>query len=404
MAELSLDGAVLVSCTSAFESPAVDRVDRSPRGSPQARRSRSAVELRRRRRESSASPTAAASALALRRRPAGLARRCSRSHSGSTAGSAYSLSSGPTAQWQVACRPQPSRLCGPEQPPFTSTAFDLASSEPGEPARQSKSHFGPARDRMVRRRGVLGPCSPLDPRWLPSRRLDGLPRSVGHEGHVSITAAQRRRREHMLRIMMSAYPAFVLLLGSLVFCVPRLAARRCSRPPCRPLPTARRTAAQTGPSKHTSPLAGFGAASAIFALLPLCARGRGALARTRGRDLCCPFGCCAACDPALRCSSSVSAVRVISRWKTRNPREATSSIASCEPRHRRRCDLHAGSPTARTTRARHAGPRRAPERARFLRRGPARDLDLPSRPRRELLEALYGTSYSLVPPVVVIVP
>ena len=90
---------------------------------------------------------------------------------------------------------------------------------------------------------------------------------------------------------MPSYPAFILLLASLVFLVPAPPARALRRSP---------DAARPPRAGTTARLALLGAAAAVFALYPLALVAARARCTGRSRAPTAPFGLLRSIDPALR--------------------------------------------------------------------------------------------------------
>ena len=176
---------------------------------------------------------------------------------------------------------------------------------------------------------------------------------------------------------MPSYPAFVLLLASLVFLVPAPPARaRGRRPPSRD--AARRTDAG---ASRCSARQRRSSRSTRFALVAAASPMHGPEPRAYvGRS-----GCCAASTRRSACRRRSTAARAPARGRTRSPREPASSTASgaartpnggatCTPVAARR-------PTTASSSMQDLGARRN---GRFVDKPGPRPLDVPARPRREL--------------------
>jgi hypothetical protein len=198
----------------------------------------------------------------------------------------------------------------------------------------------------------------------------------------------------IFRIMMPSYPAFVLLLGSLVFLVPR---RR--REPAVPPPV------DSPPRNARRPLWLLGAAAAIFALYPFALVAAASPQRGPEPRAYAVVGLLRTIDPALRLSTSVDGPRVHLTWKNAQPAgsdvfyrilrsKAPNGGATCTPvaHGADDCELVMQDIGAR----RNGRFDDAPGRGGWTYRlGLAANwLDSP----------LYGDVYSLGPPVVVRVP
>ena len=111
--------------------------------------------------------------------------------------------------------------------------------------------------------------------------------------------------------MMPSYPAFILLLASLVFLFPGRHAH-ASRP------RNPRAAITTSPTRGDgSPLLGAGAA--LFALYPLALVAAASPMHGPQPRVYQPSGSCAASTPPLRLTATVSGRRVHLHWNVRNP-------------------------------------------------------------------------------------
>jgi len=110
------------------------------------------------------------------------------------------------------------------------------------------------------------------------------------------------------RVMMPSYPAFILLLASLVYLFPGRHRARFDAPrPAEPRPNRRRR------------LALLGAAAAVFALYPLAIVAAASPARGPNPKAYQAFGLLRSIDPSLKLTAAVTGPRVALHWRDWNP-------------------------------------------------------------------------------------